>query len=516
VSPSGEVTELPRPHAHDVTLALESGAPVRVVLALAHNFEVESPHVQELLVPPDGPSDTATFLLRGQNIGPGRITVDFYQAGQPIGSVSLFPRVIASDAVAAQGQAPLTDHGILISAQLSPPDVVLRVLLLTLGEHDRLVFIVNSQREDLADLDICFHKAGEVDLKANLEPWVTQQLRRLSELAACPSPEVMNRTLADIGNRLYDDVLPEYVKELFWELRHRQVRSVQIISDEPHIPWELLKPVRRNRLTRRIEQEDDYWGTTFDLAHWLDGRPAPTRLSLQRVCVLAAGGQQSSTRGRPLVPINRPGSTATPAPRPEDQAGAALPADHCLASAVEELQMLRALDGCRGTHVEVLEARRRALLELLEQGGFTVLHLACHGSFDRSLADASALLLEDGVFHAADIPDRVEERLRGSAPLVFLNACESGRAGYTLTRLGSWGHELVRRGCCGFVGTLWEVNDRAALAFAKAFYEALTEGASIAGAIRLAREEVRKAFPGDPTWLAYRCFAHPLAHVRTA
>ena len=44
----------------------------------------------------------------------------------------------------------------------------------------------------------------------------------------------------------------------------------------------------------------------------------------------------------------------------------------------------------------------------------------------------------------------------------------SGRNGFSLTRLGSWGARLVELGCGGFVGTLWPVSEEAAFAFAQA------------------------------------------------
>ena len=68
--------------------------------------------------------------------------------------------------------------------------------------------------------------------------------------------------------------------------------------------------------------------------------------------------------------------------------------------------------------------------------------------------------------------------LRRAAPLIFFNSCQSGRLGFSLTRLGSWGAEFVRLGCGGFVGTLWPVTDRAASAFAQAFYRSMFEGRS--------------------------------------
>jgi hypothetical protein len=44
----------------------------------------------------------------------------------------------------------------------------------------------------------------------------------------------------------------------------------------------------------------------------------------------------------------------------------------------------------------------------------------------------------------------------------------SGRIGFSLTRLGSWGARQVELGCGGFVGTLWPVSEEAAFAFAQA------------------------------------------------
>src|SRR5262249_39828989 len=69
--------------------------------------------------------------------------------------------------------------------------------------------------------------------------------------------------------------------------------------------------------------------------------------------------------------------------------------------------------------------------------------------------------------------------LRRSSPLIFFNACHSGRLGFTLLGLGSWGAEMIRLGCGAFVGSLWPVRDEAAVAFAECFYRSLGNGAPI-------------------------------------
>jgi hypothetical protein len=157
------------------------------------------------------------------------------------------------------------------------------------------------------------------------------------------------------------------------------------------------------------------------------------------------------------------------------------------ATAEQELQVLRGLEA-DGRSVRVLPPLLAEVLGAFERGEFDLFHLASHGAFGG-------------------------EGLTRAAPLVVFNACRSGRVGYSLTRLGSWAGELIRLGCGGFVGTLWEVTDPGALAFAEAFYRHLFAGSLIGEAVRQARLVVRARLPGDPTWLAYCCFADPLAAV---
>jgi hypothetical protein len=180
---------------------------------------------------------------------------------------------------------------------------------------------------------------------------------------------------------------------------------------------------------------------------------------------------------------------------------------------VEEIVMLHSLEDA-GVIVEFLPARRRELLETFEKGGFDVLHVISHGTFGGTLAaDGSAVRMEDGDLRAAELSPRIVGALRGAAPLIFFNTCHSGRIGFSLTRLGSWGARLVELGCGGFVGTLWPVTDEAAFVFAQAFYELMAQGLPIGEVMLRARERVHLRFPDDPTWLAYCCFADPWARI---
>jgi CHAT domain-containing protein len=276
------------------------------------------------------------------------------------------------------------------------------------------------------------------------------------------------------------------------------VQTVLVLYDEPHIPWELIKPYRRDPVRGTFQQGEPFWGERFVLTHWLRGRPPADHLSLRHMVAVGVGegpgGALRDMRAAPGAPPPVPGMMP-------------------LSGVQEEVESLRTLER-RGTRVEVIPPRRDRVHAALERGGFDVFHLACHGSFGGAdNADASAVRLEDGLLHAAELSPELAASLRRTAPLVFFNACHTGRLGFSLTRLGSWGARLLELGCGGFVGTLWPVSDRAALAFARAFYESLASGQGVGQAVWQARQEVRRQFPGDPTWLAYCCFADP--HARS-
>jgi CHAT domain-containing protein len=156
-------------------------------------------------------------------------------------------------------------------------------------------------------------------------------------------------------------------------------------------------------------------------------------------------------------------------------------------------------------------------MEAFEKGGFDLLHLIGHGAFGGTFAaDASAVLMEDGDVRVSELSARSIGTMRGASPLVFFNSCHSGRIGFSLTRLGSWGARLAELGCGGFVGTLWPVTDQAAFVFAQAFYELMSQGLPIGEVMLTARHRVRVRFPNDPTWLAYCCFADPWARIERA
>lgn len=186
-----------------------------------------------------------------------------------------------------------------------------------------------------------------------------------------------------------------------------------------------------------------------------------------------------------------------------------------LASAQPERQLL--LDLVRQhslRDVSPAEATWPAVMGLLERGEYDWLHVASHGNFcaDAPDGDSALWLQRDTALtpqHLAGM--QIEGYIRRSRPAFFFNACEVGRQGWALTRIGGWASRLVSCGAGLFVGPLWSVHDSSALTFADAFYHALFAGETVAAATRQARAAARKI--GDPTYLAYSVYGHPNARL---
>ena len=99
--------------------------------------------------------------------------------------------------------------------------------------------------------------------------------------------------------------------------------------------------------------------------------------------------------------------------------------------------------------------------------------------------------------------------------LVFDNACESARfqkPGKRSTEI-TYGlaEGFIRSGVNIYLGTNWEVDDRAASVFAGALYqEMVAHGRDLGEAMVTARDEVLRQFGfGEPTWASYVLYGTP-------
>ncbi|MGB9872577.1 MAG: CHAT domain-containing protein [Anaerolineae bacterium] len=425
----------------------------------------------------EGDSEPVVFYLRTVASGMQSVLIDFYSQTHLL--VSVTHTLTAEEAAAVPEAGKLPAQRLELRDYTAPhPGLVLRVST----RDNRLTYTLNY-----ADSTQRIIQGGT--LRADPERYRYQVLREIENLArgldadgkplgagGQPSPQEFFRRLERIGYRLYDELFSEDLRREYRERIRGRVVTLEVVSDEPWIPWELVKPYD-------ADWADDFLCLQYDFSRWVsDGAAPAAEIRVESLACVA----------------------------PED---AGLP------FAGAEKAAVRALAGRFGLADHTPAQARRAAVEALLEGETAVhlWHFACHGHFDGAAPGNSPLFLEQGErLRPNDLAGpQVKRRLSTDRPLVFLNACRVGQSGLSLTGLGGWAARLVGECRVGaLIAPLWTVNDLVACKFARAFYAATQEpGMTLAAALRRAREQVKTAYPDDPTWLAYSLYAHPNARL---
>jgi hypothetical protein len=447
--------------------ATDEREPMRVDVCLAvspQDFELESPNVQTIEVPLDADSEPVIFKLVPKSVGRKTIAVEFFQDARYLGRAELETTVSQEVKVSR-----------LVSAQIAlglgpwqiPPDLTILFDRVSVGEgrHYYRYRLLSYKRE----LNLWFDEFHTPETSVTPQSFLEETFAHLNQMYSdtTDSEALFFERLNSIGTNLYGRLFPDDLKTLYWEKLRDNVKSIVIISYEPWIPWELIRPFH----PETKQAEDGFLCEKFDLTRWLSGAAPPDVISLERLGLIVA------TSG--------------------------------LESAESEAAGIRQLFGDKA---EDVSPSGEAVYQLLKTGGFSGLHFACHGEYNAKEPDWSNLLLNEGATLCPIDVDGDKLVFGKDRPFVFLNACETGQGGYALTGMGGWAEAFVRRAnSSGFVGSIWEAHDESAYKFAVAFYRNLLDGKTVAEAARLARRSIKRA--GDPTWLSYTVYANPLARL---
>jgi CHAT domain-containing protein len=465
------------------SLFVAPGKAVHIHLEAPAAIEILSSAWQEIAISPDQDSPPAVFDLRPREVGAQSLVLDFYQAGNPLGTVRLSVDVL--DQPLPEAQVRTRPHVLSLDARVPPPDRVLRIA--SHPESSSLVLTL------IQGGGTSWSNPSSWQFRRDPALWAEELFKELNALIGHsdrPSRDVwiargsppaadVEKELKRIGQNLWQG-LPEEFRSLY--ARERKLwkdSSLLILTDEPHLQWELLWPYGE-------VDDDEPWCLTLCLSRWLARR--------------AVGD----------------GNTGAPGILPLTALACVAPEDSHLPAARRERTFLQSLLRNRGVRdISPSVATLDAILDLLRVGPFDWFHVISHGNFSPRDPDRrSALCLEgrQALTPQHLVGAEIEGVLRRSHPAFVFNACHAGRMGWELTGLGGWADRLISCGAGLFLGPLWKVTDKAALQMARSFYERLLAGDTVAEAARKARREARKL--GDPSWLAYSLYAHPNATVR--
>ena len=278
------------------------------------------------------------------------------------------------------------------------------------------------------------------------------------------------------GEDLCAQLFPADMIRVLWDARN-QIDSIRVMSWEAYIPWELVKLA----LPGPQKQSDNKFLSQYGMVRWIAGLSAPRDLALKDWIYYAA-----------TYPNN-----------PSDD----------VTREVAYLTTNLLTHNIQATHVP---STYDAFAEAWQDGAFDVFHVACHGDVKDDDIEKAELVITDELVNGRPQYISISANVVGKLahlwprrPLVFLNACEAGRLGESLTAWGGWPQKLIASGAGVVVGASWPVRDVASNKFAEAFYEALLAGQTLAMAASQARTAA--AASGDATWISFKVFGDPHA-----
>ncbi|HKH47272.1 MAG TPA: SUMF1/EgtB/PvdO family nonheme iron enzyme [Thermoanaerobaculia bacterium] len=350
------------------------------------------------------------------------------------------------------------------------PDLVLRVTQETLANGQQVLRFVAKTREPLAGF--YFDSFDSAPFRQGApEDHFGSLFRYLSWVHRGGSRD----WFAGNGTLLFKELLPLELRRGLWALVN-SVRTLQILSDEVWFPWELL---RLQDPDKPSSSAGPFLVEAFSVTRWLlkvrQGAPPVLKLPMKRIALI-------------------------------------VPRDSTLPHVSVERERVKGFGGAEREVVEV-QALYPEVKNALASGEYDGLHFAGHG-YAWEGSRCSLLLERGGQLDPEHLHGLV--RIGSGQPLVFLNACHSGRGTASLSGMGGLASAFLEAGAGAFIGSHWELKDSQALCFAEELYKQLFDGVELGEAVRQARLILRDRFPEGDGWLAYTVFAHPLARCSAA
>ena len=374
--------------------------------------------------------------------------------------------------------APWRD-ALTLDPAAQPPDLIVRIQKGTLpGEY---FWSCLSPHLDLAppaspaDARTAFGQDAATFVRQAFAPMAGRSLAQLDIAEVCGA-----------GESIYNNT-PRHFRDSYWAL-WRAARaggfsfdSIQIVTDEPCVPWELMRLSDR---ARAPEVAPEFLAIRHSVGRWLAGESSALSqcIRVRRLAVAAS-----------------------------DYAGLAA-AINPLPWAAKERELL-----VDSYHAERVVLRSSDMLAFLEGGGVQAAHFACHGRMSISDPDASLLVMEDSPANLK--PRHVARRevcdgLGSQHPLIFLNACEVGGTAASLSLVAGFPAAFLYAGAAALVSPLWAVNDAQAHRIAEEFYRQVFK-AGPAQPLGSVLRDLRARWKDEAhlTFLAYVLYGDPLACV---
>ena len=145
---------------------------------------------------------------------------------------------------------------------------------------------------------------------------------------------------------------------------------------------------------------------------------------------------------------------------------------------------------------------------------YDIVHFAGHCAYDADNPKNTGWVLNDGRFTATDILALGESLHLPS--LIFSNACHSANSASEIMSTDyreknySLASAFLFSGVRHYIGTIWKIEDRLSLVFAKEFYTQLIKGNSVGECVRLSRLRLIKEYGITAiSWASFLLYGNP-------
>jgi len=427
-------------------------------------FEFIGRYYKEIIVPVDQiDSKPVKFKLKAKKLGLCTIKIGFIQNGTYLGEINTKTKIVKSvEKIAPASPVTATTKYPLDTSTVAPD---LSLLIIETGGKKNFKYEVIL--ESIA-ANIPYTRVGPIKFKGDPETKFRATFEEIENTHA--SPEVIEENLMAKGRSLYDELFSSKLKEIYWNI-HNKIKSIRIISEEPWIPWEIIKPWRR---VNGKSEEDGFLCEQYSFSRWLEGQRFQKKNQLIKIKL--------------VVPYDT------------NLQGAQVEADWIIKFA-ESIKFDVSIDS---SYEQVMSS--------LKNDDFDLLHFSTHGKYNKINPNMSQLFLENKLILKPENITGLATNFGQSHPVIILNACQTGEQGFSLTGIGSWAKQFLEAEASAFIGTLWSVNDSTALRFTQMFYQKIANGVSLDDAVKESRNLARQR--GDPSWLAYTLYAQPNSKIK--
>lgn len=426
------------------------GAAELTISLRAPAFDFLGDSEQRLAVPATGNSDELRFSLKARREGVQIIKVTAWNRSVQVGTVEVQVAIGTAQPVETVAKSPM---------EMREPEGGEYTLEI---EYDPRSSVYSFQlRGD--DIGVMKPQPGapllgdaRTDFQ-NLLDSLNAQARNLNRL----TEDLQKRWLKGLGRIMVATLMPPVVHDQLWNLRGK-IRRLNIFSVGNPMPWELMYLDPLDGVGQGFFLAD-----VAGVARWRYGPPPPNRIHCVSPYLVQPAGPPAQTEA-------------------------------------EIASMKKIYPGAR------VLTQMEELLDVLESGGFGLMHFASHNVAQTEFAGGSYIPFGAGKFDLTFMGNVLPNRYQESRPLVFMNACASAGQAPLFTEMSSWSDRYVASGAGAFIGSLWEVRDRTALSFAEAFHSEIKAGKSLGEAMSVARDTLQ---PGDPTRLAYVLYGNSTATI---